>query len=474
MMKMVWDTTHAATEASDRCATNQNEILHIGFDDTDSIYGKCTTHLAFKITAYLLKNHAEFLDYPLLVRLNPNVPLKTRGNGAVCLRVRVRDHEKVIQDSKQLIEEGSAIGMGANPAVAFLEGGPVPETLREFGRLAMFDILSKQKAENIAQQNCIRYYTFGKGHGLVGSLAAIGNLLDGDHTFEAIAYRSCENYGTSRRINAPRVIEYDNSTFPHTFNSYDNNHERVLIAPHGPDPVLCGIRGENPDVVVSSLVWLRPDELLDGYMVFRSNQGTNMHLQNELNLSIIRVYTSGYVQCKVVTKPETIRGGHVFFEIEDSANYSCLAAVYEPTGLTKIASQMEIGDIIEIGCGTKGTAGVGRRLLNVEYISILKTMNVYDLSNPLCKYCSKRMKSEGKDKGFECVGCRYKDGKAKKILSLKNRYVLPGLYVPSPKSHRHLTKPIHRYGLVKSLGFRKSKLFTRWFFSSTEKLVAGG
>ena len=474
MMKMVLDTSDAATGASDRSALNQGEILHIGFDDTDSISGKCTTHVAFKITTYLLKSHAQFLDYPLLVRLNPNVPLKTRGNGAVCLRVRVRDHERVIQDSKQLIEEGSAIGMGANPAVAFLEGGQVPETLREFGGLAMFDILSKQKAENIAQKNCIRYFTFGKGHGLVGSLAAIGNLLDGDHTFEAIAYRRRENYGTSRRIHAPTVIKYDNNTFPHTFNNYDNSHDRVLIAPHGPDPVLCGIRGENPEVVVSSLDWLQPGESLEGYMVFRSNQGTNMHLQNELNLSRIGVYTSGYVRCKVITKPETIRGGHVFFKIEDSANCSCLAAVYEPTGLTKIASLLEIGDIVEIGCGTKGAAGVGQRLLNVEYISIVKTVNVYDLSNPFCKYCSKRMKSEGKDKGFECASCRYKDGKAKKIPSLKNRYILPGLYVPSPKSHRHLTKPIHRYIVVKSLGFRKPKLFRRWFFSSTEKLVAGG
>src|SRR5206468_11532916 len=108
-------------------------------------------------------------------------------------------------------------------AVAFLEGGPVPETLREFGRLAMFDILSKQKAENIAQQNCIRYFTFGKGHGLVGSLAAIGNLLDGDHTFEAIAYRSCGNYGTSRRTNTPRGTKYANTTFPHPFKNYNNN-----------------------------------------------------------------------------------------------------------------------------------------------------------------------------------------------------------------------------------------------------------
>ena len=150
----------------DLCAINQDDILHIGFDDTDSICGKCTTHLAFKITGYLLKNSdTEFLDYPLLVRLNPNIPLKTRGNGAVCLRVKVRNHEKIIQDITQLIEEESATGLGANPGVAFFNGGLVPKALKEFGRFAMFDILSKQKAEKIAKENRVRHFTFGNGRG---------------------------------------------------------------------------------------------------------------------------------------------------------------------------------------------------------------------------------------------------------------------------------------------------------------------
>ena len=69
-----------------------------------------------------------------------------------------------------------------------------------------------------------------------------------------------------------------------------------MIAPHGPDPVFCGIRGEKPELVVSSLERLQPEEKLDGYMVFRSNQGTNMHLQNELNLSEIKAYTAGYLR----------------------------------------------------------------------------------------------------------------------------------------------------------------------------------
>jgi len=456
--------------ASDVHTISHDDILHIGFDDTDSTCGRCTTHLAFKITGYLLNDpDTEFLDYPLLVRLNPNIPLKTRGNGAVCLRVKVRNHKKVIEDITQLIEEESAIEEGANPGVTFLNGGLIPEALKEFGRIAMFDILSKQKAEKIAKENCIPYFTFGNGQGLVGSLAAIGSLEYGDHTFEAIAYRKSKDYGTTRQINVSRVIQYDKRTFPNTFNNYDQNHRRMLIAPHGPDPVFCGIRGESPEVVVSTLEWLQPKEILAGYMVFRSNQGTNMHLQNELKLSGTRVYMAGYVRGKVERKPQIIQGGHVFFGIEDSDTFTCMAAVYEPTGLTNIASQLEIGDVIEIGCGVRKGTYNRPSILNVEYIYILKLVQVYGLSSPPCKNCvARKMKSEGKNKGFQCDRCGYKEGNAKKIPVLRNRNIMTGLYVPTPKSHRHLTKPVHRYGMEKrSSGFNSgSKLIAGWFFAS--------
>src|ERR671928_1105975 len=90
------------------------DILHIGFDDTDSTLSRCTTQLAFKITDYLLKEDAKFIDYPLLIRLNPNIPWKTRGNGAVCLRLKVQDADRVVDYIRQAVEEGSAIGNGAN------------------------------------------------------------------------------------------------------------------------------------------------------------------------------------------------------------------------------------------------------------------------------------------------------------------------------------------------------------------------
>jgi len=57
----------------------------IGVDDTDSLQGMCTTFLATEIVRDLTEDF-DLIGYPRLVRLNPNIPWKTRGNGAVCMR----------------------------------------------------------------------------------------------------------------------------------------------------------------------------------------------------------------------------------------------------------------------------------------------------------------------------------------------------------------------------------------------------
>jgi tRNA(Ile2)-agmatinylcytidine synthase len=179
------------------------------------------------------------------------------------------------------VEEGSAIGSGANPGAAFLESDRVPLAIQQFSALAMCDVMSRQMAEKMAKLASVQYFTFGNGQGLVGSLGAMGCLmLDCDHTFELIAYRKPENCGMPRIVDRQKVVKFSVDTYPNTFNNYDKNHERVLIAPHGPDPVFFGVRGESPEVVASALAALQPEgEELDGWMIFRSNQGTNMHLQ---------------------------------------------------------------------------------------------------------------------------------------------------------------------------------------------------
>src|SRR6059036_1891027 len=61
-------------------------VLWIGVDDTDSLQGMCTTFLATEIIRELT-GYYHLIGYPRLVRLNPNIPWKTRGNGAIAIRV---------------------------------------------------------------------------------------------------------------------------------------------------------------------------------------------------------------------------------------------------------------------------------------------------------------------------------------------------------------------------------------------------
>jgi tRNA(Ile2)-agmatinylcytidine synthase len=425
------------------------QTLHVAFDDTDSRAGRCTTHLAFKVIEQLEKAGAKLVDYPLLIRLNPNIPWKTRGNGAVCLRLQVPDAGKVVDHVRQAVEEGSAIGSGANPGVAFLQGDRIPAELQRFSALAMCDVLSRQMAEKVARASGIQYFTFGNGQGLVGSLGAMGCLLDGDHTFELIAYRKQENCGRLRVVDKERVIKFSADTYPNTFNNYDKNHGRVLIAPHGPDPVYFGVRGESPEIVASALPALQPEEELDGWTIFRSNQGTNMHLQNEIRIVEAKAYTAGHVKCRVSSRPYAMEGGHVIFTVEqDGAEMP--AAVYEPTGLANVAIKLQAGDIIEIGVGVRKGTTKHPKILNVEYLSVLELAPAFDVLNPVCKVCGKRMKSEGRNKGYQCDRCKHRDAGVNKIHVPQERGIKTGLYVPTPKAHRHLTKPLQRYGIEKA------------------------
>ena len=61
-----------------------NNGFFVGFDDTDSPRGLCTTFLATQVISEF--SDFDLIGYPSLVRLNPNIPWKTRGNGAVSVR----------------------------------------------------------------------------------------------------------------------------------------------------------------------------------------------------------------------------------------------------------------------------------------------------------------------------------------------------------------------------------------------------
>jgi tRNA(Ile2)-agmatinylcytidine synthase len=220
-----------------------------------------------------------------------------------------------------------------------------------------------------------------------------------DHTYELIAYRRKEFWGTRRTIDGASVREMDEKTFPHTFNNFDYQKRKVLIAPHGPDPVFAGVRGDSPGSVIGAFRMLTYEEELQGYMVYVTNQHTDAHLQRELEW---KVYSSGWLD-GYVEGIEVGAGGHVYVTME-AGGERVIAAAYEPTGdLRRTAKLLSPGDRIRAFGGVRKATSLHPAVLNLEK--------------------------------FEVVS-----------LAGRGRVLRKGTYLSSPRANRHLTKPLIRYG----------------------------
>ena len=415
-------------------------ILHIGFDDTDSPKAMCTTYLAYKIVDYLKKELVEFLDYPYLIRFNPNIPWKTRGNGAVALSIKTNKPEKIKRKVKQLVTKYSDTQGGANPGLVFYEKNTIPDNFSEFSKLALWRLINRNHAKYFALKNRLETLSLGNGQGLVGAIGAIGYKFE-DHTYEVLSYRQKSQIGKTRKIDKESVKLMQEKTYPITFSSFDHKKNRVLITPHGPDPVFFGLRGENMESVLYASKMIRTQEKLQGYMAFKTNQGTGDHLKNEIDIFELKPYTSGTITGIVSKKPEMKRGGHVIFSVTKlGKEVSC--AVYEPTKITSIAQQLILGDKIRLGGGIRKATKNHQRILNVEFLEIIKLEKDLRLENPICKKCNKRMKSKGTNQGFQCIKCGKKA--PNKIIHEIPRNLIPKLYLPAVSAYRHLTRPKQR------------------------------
>ena len=422
----------------------QNTILHIGFDDTDSPKGMCTTFLAYKVVNLLLKNKIEFLDFPKLIRFNPNIPWKTRGNGAVSIKIKTSNPLKVKNKIKNLVSKYSDMINGANPGLIFFQNDSVPKSFTEFSNLALWQLINRGTAKTFAKKNDLEFFYQGNGQGLVGAIAAIGYDFK-DHTLELLSYRKKPKFGKERKISIPSVKIMQENTFPNTFNSFDTKKGKILIAPHGPDPVFYGIRGENVDSLLYATKIIQSDEKLDGYMIFKSNQGTNDHLQNVLNHKNMKPYASGNIIGIVSTLPKIVKGGHVFFKI-NSENHEYWCAVYKPTGMLNVASNLILGDNIHIGGGVRKASKNFPRIINLEYIKIISLEKDFTKINPLCVLCDKKMKSKGQNQGFQCIRCGKKE--SQKVTIEIPREIKKQLYLPKISAHRHLSRPLQRIGRI--------------------------
>jgi tRNA(Ile2)-agmatinylcytidine synthase len=368
----------------------------LGLDDTDSSRGYCTTYLAYRI-AVDLRSEVRVIPYPCLVRLNPNIPFKTRGNAAVSLQIDAEDGESAFELISSKVEELSDVDGGANSGLVFLDNPAKAELFEPLYEAALRGVVSPHRARRLIKEAGAKSFELGNGMGLVGAASSLGFAAGFDHTFELIAYRRKEHWGTPRAVDSSSARAMDSALFPHVYNNYDYQKRKLLIAPHGPDPVFVGVRGDSPRSVIRAFRLLRYEEPVDGHMVYVSNQHTDAHLQRPLDW---KVYSSGWTQGDV----EGVRvgeGGHAYLTVIEGGTARSVAA-YEPTGdLTRTVRRLKKGDRVRAYGGVRKGTTLHPKILNLEKLE---------------------------------------------VLSARRSGLPKGVYVSSPRANRHLTKPLIRYG----------------------------
>jgi tRNA(Ile2)-agmatinylcytidine synthase len=183
-------------------------------------------------------------------------------------------------------------------------------------------------------------------------------------------------------------------------------------------------------------------EPIERFIIYKTNQGTDEHLRRA-KVAEVKPYWSVVVEGEVSSAPKIIPGGHVIFSMRDKTGEIDCAA-YEPTRQFRdVAKKLIIGDKVVAYGGVKEKPELPLTI-NLEKLSILKLVPVLQKVNPTCPRCGKRMKSEGKGKGYSCKQCKVRvPASAAKLVEVRREIKLGAFEVP-PRARRHLAKPLVR------------------------------
>ena len=420
--------------------------LIIGFDDFDSHFGGCTTYMCYLLIKELIKRYGEDIiyDLPHLIRLNPYIPFKTRGNAAVKIILKTSENINEIEIKEFIISklfEFSEKRGKSSPGIAIYKSenpNPKPE-MTIFYKKALTDVITFEYALKFSKK--FRVEVFGK-RGIIGAIAAICAIPE-DITFELLIYRKL---GFERQEIKPEVVKLlDEITKPFTFQNIDE--DQVLIMPSGPDPVYFGIRGDSPNHIIYFANYLitKLGLEIEGWLLYKTNQGTNEHVS--LELTEVIHYKSIHL-IDIVVRTERTKEGHV---IAYTLNGHKLIA-YRHLGKICTILEKAVNHIVEIWGGVKPD-DENKPTIYVEGINVITGIN-YRFENPKCPKCGKSLKSLGVEKGFKCPKC----GEIYKLdkLCVLEKSIDYRTYLPKLSEFRHLMKTPERIG-VEGL----SKYFTQ-------------
>ena len=411
----------------------------------------------------MINENIDIIGYPRLVRLNPNIPWKTRGNGAISLQIGKGKGKKIkigkidnreilsytkssyknyyktkIDKIKKIIEKIIEIDSeikekNTNPGFVLLED----QISIDLYERAVREVIDLEEVVNILESYKASFKGYKNCRGLIGAASSTSWISRRDKTYELITYREKDKWKTKRIVDDQSVKRMDKIVLS-TFDNYDFKNKHNRITPNSPCPILYGIRGNNTTDLINACSLIE-SERVDRWLIFETNQGTDDHLQYKKIVNI-QPFQSVIVKGKILQDPYTIKGGHVIFKIGDNSNKTIDCAAYEPTKeFRKIIRKLIMGDIVEVYGGIREKP----HTINIEKINIkFLEMQYEKVENPMCPNCKKHMKSKGMNQAYKCKKCGIKSKKI--VLIEKKRSINTGFYEVPVCARRHLSKPLKR------------------------------
>ncbi len=427
--------------------------MRVAFDDTDSLAGGCSTALVAELVA---ASGAALRGMPRLVRLNPNVPHKTRGNGAVALdlvrpegpRVQVGewrgqpvyaypDGPPAEVDARTLWLRLKALAQpDAKPGLAVLHDAPSGLVYRQ----AVTGRITDEEAQALSRS----IVDSGDGHvigtqGRVGALAAAA-WPGPASSYELIAYRHADRIGTRRVVDeALGALDANGATFHSS-----DDAAGLQCVPNTPCPVLCGLRGLDPErLMAEALPALQAcsQEPVAGWMLFASNQASGDHITQVPTLASAPEWATIRLEATVLQDPREVRGGHVAVMMSDAMGGRFDAMAFEPTKeFRRTVRGLRNGDrVVVVGSLVGERSAVHLEQLRVDHLADVPTK----AENPRCPRCMRSMKSKGTDAGYRCPDGHGSAPEEAAVFRLEDRTVRPGWYEVPVAARRHLHRPLY-------------------------------
>ncbi|MFB6127721.1 MAG: DUF1743 domain-containing protein [Halolamina sp.] len=420
----------------------------LGIDDTDSRErGMCTTYLAARVTERLRERGR--VERLLLVRLNPAVEAKTRGNAALAVHTDVPPEEALAVAADELAPLAEVEDPRTSPGVVAADGDPtaVDDDVAAFARRAVRDFQELDDAVALAESEGFAHRGWGTdptGRGRIGALAAVGAWAAFEGwTYEHISYRAFDRCGTPRDVDDASVFDAAADAYPAAWDTVDREAGEAVCVPNAPGPILYGIRGDDPEAVRRVAAGI-DSETVERTALFHTNQGTDGHLRTAASLAELRDGRAYRVDGVVAGEPETRAGGHVFVPLRDegagstteNAAIDCVA--FEPTKRFRDrVRKLRSGDRVTV-CGE-----VGRGTLKLEKFALREPVTT-ERRVPDCPDCGRRMSSAGRDQGYRCRDCGT-SAPGKTTVAVE-RGLDVGWYEVPPVARRHVAKPLVRGG----------------------------